>query len=545
MDKENNTFDNKLAGIFIEESAIPDQFVIDEVHQREYLCDGEMKTWNGATHEVFSPIYVKTNEGLKQKLIGSYPLCTEKEAQESLDAAVWAYRDGRGEWPTMSVAERIALVELFTGKMIAKKDTIVKLIMWEIGKSYSDSVKEFDRTVEYIYATIDSLKNLDRDSSRFEIVDGIAAQIRRSPLGVVLCMGPYNYPLNETFTTLIPALIMGNTILFKPPKFGTLLHYPLQEAFQESFPKGVVNLLYGRGNVIIPKLMQSGKINVLTLIGSSKVANELKKLHPKVNQLRAVLGLDAKNAAIITAKADIPLAVKEVLTGSLSFNGQRCTALKIIWVHRSIATEFIRQFNVALADLKFGLPWDSGVALTPLPEPDKVNYLNACIVDAQANGAQIMNENGGRSIASFFYPAVVYPVNSTMRLYHEEQFGPIVPIVPFDDFEETIQYLIDAKYGQQVSIFTNDADELAALIDPLVNQVSRLNINSQSQRGPDVFPFTGRKDSAEGTLSVSDAIRSFSIRSLVAFKMNESNKVLINEIVNEDKSNFISTKFIF
>jgi acyl-CoA reductase-like NAD-dependent aldehyde dehydrogenase len=338
---------------------------------------------------------------------------------------------------------------------------------------------------------------------------------------------------------------MGNIILFKPPKFGTLLHYPLQEAFQESFPKGVVNLLYGRGNVIIPKLMQSGKINVLTLIGSSKVANELKKLHPKVNQLRAVLGLDAKNAAIITAKADIPLAVKEVLTGSLSFNGQRCTALKIIWVHRSIATEFIRQFNVALADLKFGLPWDSGVALTPLPEPDKVNYLNACIVDAQANGAQIMNENGGRSIASFFYPAVVYPVNSKMRLYHEEQFGPIVPIVPFDEFEETIQYLIDAKYGQQVSIFTNDADELAALIDPLVNQVSRLNINSQSQRGPDVFPFTGRKDSAEGTLSVSDAIRSFSIRSLVAFKMNESNKVLINEIVNEDKSNFISTKFIF
>lgn len=114
---------------------------------------------------------------------------------------------------------------------------VVRLIMWEIGKSYADSVKEFDRTVEYIYATIDSLKNLDRDSSRFEIAEGIAAQIRRSPLGVVLCMGPFNYPLNETFTTLIPALIMGNTILFKPPKFGTLLHYPLQEAFSGKFSK--------------------------------------------------------------------------------------------------------------------------------------------------------------------------------------------------------------------------------------------------------------------------------------------------------------------
>jgi len=545
MQKENPNFEASLEHLFVAADAVPEEFRIEEVHQTEYLSNGEMKPWEGPVHQVYSPVYIKTANGLEQKLIGSYPLATEKEAQESLDAAVAAYHDGRGEWPTMSVSERIHCVEQFTGKMIARKDKIVKLIMWEIGKSYADSTKEFDRTVEYIYATIDSLKNLDRDSSTFQIVDGIAAQVRRSPLGVVLCMGPYNYPLNETFTTLIPALIMGNTILFKPPKFGTLLHYPLQQAFLESFPKGVVNLLYGRGNVIIPGLMKSGKINVLTLIGSSKVANELKKLHPKVNQLRAVLGLDAKNAAIITSKADIPLAVKEVLTGTLSFNGQRCTALKIVWAHRDIVDDFIKQFNVALSELKFGLPWEPGVSLTPLPEPDKVNYLNACIADAEANGAKVMNENGGKSVASFFYPAVVYPVNSKMRLYHEEQFGPIIPIVPFEDPEETIQYLIDTKYGQQVSIFTNDADELSALIDPLVNQVSRLNVNTQSQRGPDVFPFTGRKDSAEGTLSVSDAIRSFSIRTLVAFKMNESNKKLINEVINEDKSNFLSTKFIF
>ena len=90
-----------------------------------------------------------------------------------------------------------------------------------------------------------------------------------------------------------------------------------------------------------------------------------------------------------------------------------------------------------------------------------------------------------------------------------------------------------------------DASQVGSLIDPLVNQVSRVNINSQSQRGPDIFPFTGRKDSAEGTLSIPDAIRSFSIRSLVAFKMNDANKELINDIVNSDKSNFLSTKFIF
>lgn len=539
------TFEEKLNNLFTTEDQIPEEFRIEEIHQKEYLSNGEMKQWSGDVHEVYSPVYIKNGEELRPKLIGSYPVCTEKEAQESLTAAVEAYNDGRGEWPTMSVSERIEHVEQFTRKMIATKDKVVKLIMWEIGKSHADSVKEFDRTVEYIYATIDSLKNLDRDSSKFEIAEGIAAQIRRSPLGVVLCMGPFNYPLNETFTTLIPALIMGNTILFKPPKFGTLLHYPLQEAFLEAFPKGVINVIYGRGNVIIPGLMESGKINVLTLIGSSRVANELKKQHPKVNRLRAVLGLDAKNASIITTNADINLAVKETVTGSLSFNGQRCTALKIVWVHRSKADEFIKGFNKAVSELKFGLPWEEGVSLTPLPEPYKIDYLNECIGDAEAKGAKVMNENGGVSKASFFFPAVVYPVNSEMKLYHEEQFGPIIPIVPFDDLEEVIQYLIDAQFGQQVSIFSMDASEIGSLIDPLVNQVSRVNINSQSQRGPDIFPFTGRKDSAEGTLSVPDAIRSFSIRSLVAFKMNDANNQLINEIINDDKSKFLSTRFIF
>jgi glyceraldehyde-3-phosphate dehydrogenase (NADP+) len=540
------TFTEQLEKIFVAEEEIPKEFALPaEVHQRTYLCNGEMLQWNGDVHEVYSPVCVRTPEGLKRKLIGTYPVCTQKEAMDALDAAVAAYNNGRGEWPTMGVADRIACVENFTRKMIEQKDIVVKLIMWEIGKSYADSIKEFDRTVEYIYATIDALKDIDRDSSRFEIEQGIVAQVRRSPLGVVLCMGPFNYPLNETFTTLIPAIIMGNTLLFKPPKHGTLLHYPLLEAFRSCFPKGVVNTIYGRGNAIVPDLMKSGKINVLTLIGSSKVANELKKLHPKINRLRAILGLDAKNAAIITSHADIKLAVQETVLGSLSFNGQRCTALKIIFVHKTIAEEFLNQLKEEVSKLKFGMPWEKGVSLTPLPEPNKPAYLKECIDDALENGAAVVNENGGATVESFFYPAIVYPVNSKMKLYREEQFGPIIPVIPYESMEEPIEYLIESTHGQQVSIFSNDSHEVASSIDILVNQVSRVNINAQCQRGPDAFPFTGRKDSAEGTLSVVDALRSFSIRSLVATKLNDNNKHLLNEIVSGEDSNFLSTKFIF
>ena len=535
-----------LENLFPKEADIPAAYALDgPLDQRSYLSNGDMLTWSGDVHTVLSPICIQTAKGLERKLIGTYPLCGEKEAQIALDAAVAAYNNGRGEWPTMSVAQRIECVEKFTRDIIAKKEEVVKLIMWEIGKTYGDSVKEFDRTIEYINATIDALKDIDRQSAGFTIEQGIVAQIRRSPLGVVLCMGPFNYPLNETFTTLIPALIMGNTILFKPPKHGTLLFYPLLKAFRDNFPKGVVNTIYGRGNKIIPGLMESGKINVLTLIGSSKVANELKKMHPKVNRLRAILGLDAKNAAIITANADLGLAVKETVLGSLSFNGQRCTALKIIFVHKKHVDSFVKELSAEIAKLKYGMPWEDGVSLTPLPEPQKPAYLKEVIDDAIAKGAQVVNENGGQTKKSFVFPAVVYPVTKEMKLYTEEQFGPVIPIVTFDDIEEPINYLIESTHGQQVSIFSNDDEEVAALIDPIVNQVSRVNINCQCQRGPDVFPFTGRKDSAEGTLSVVDALRSFSIRSLVATKLNDNNKRLLNEIIDGHSSNFLSTKYLF
>lgn len=540
-----DNFKDQLQAIFVAEDQILAEHRIEEIHQREYLVNGEMRPWDGEVSKVYSPVLLPDADGkLQRKLIGTYPVCGEYEAMEAMEAAIQAYDSGRGEWPTMSITDRIKCMDKFVYKMIEQRTLIVKLIMWEIGKSYADSAKEFDRTVEYINATIDGLKDIDRQSSRFEMAEGLVAQIRRSPLGVVLCMGPFNYPLNETFTTLIPALIMGNTLLFKPPKHGTLLHYPLLEAFRDAFPKGVVNTVYGRGAVVTPGLMATGKINVLAFIGSSKVANDLKKRHPKVNRLRAVLSLDAKNAAIVTKHADLSLAVSECILGSLSFNGQRCTAIKIIFVHKEVADEFLTLLSAAVDALKPGLPWTKDVKLTPLPEPHKPDYLKECIDDAIAHGAKVMNEHGGITAESFVFPAVMYPVNSEMKLYREEQFGPVIPVVPFESIEEPIEYQIDSPHGMQVSIFSNDAKEISSLIDPFVNLVSRVNINSQCQRGPDVFPFTGRKDSAEGTLSVHDALRSFSIRSLVATKMTETNKQIINEIVNDNDSNFLSTKYI-
>lgn len=524
-------------------SEIPEAYKIKTLlHQKTYLVSGELKQWNGATAEVHSTI--SSTETYKPTLLGTVPNLSETEALEALDSAVEAYDNGQGLWPTMKVVDRIACMEKFVKQMKTKREEVVKYLMWEIGKNLPDSEKEFDRTVDYIYDTIEEYKQIDRDSAKFEKNDGVYAHIRRGPLGVVLCLGPYNYPLNETFTLLIPALIMGNTVIFKPAKHGVLLISPLLEAFQNSFPKGVVNIIYGRGRVLATPIMKSGKVDVLALIGNSKSANTLQESHPKKNRLRLVLGLEAKNPAIVLPDADLDLAVDECISGTLSFNGQRCTALKVLYIHESVVEEFNRRFSYKVDTLKFGNPWEPGAKLTPLPEVDKPAYIQELIDDALGKGAKIINKKGGETSENFIYPAVLYPVSKDMRVFEEEQFGPVIPVVSFSDIEEPLNDMAESNYGQQVSLFGKNVNTLSPLIDTLVNLVCRVNLNSSCQRGPDVYPFTGRKDSAFSTLSVHDALRSFSIRTFVASKDNEYNNAILNELLEKKTSNFISTDYI-
>ncbi len=528
------------------EREIPKEFQITElIHQNSYLVNGELVEWNGKTTEVYSSVHTINNKGeYAPTSLGSIPYMSETEAMSALSAAGNAFGKGQGLWPTMKVADRIACMENFVEQMKTKRAEVVKLLMWEIGKTLPDSEKEFDRTVEYIYDTIEDYKELDRNSAKFTKHGGVHAHIRRGPLGIVLCLGPYNYPLNETFALLIPAIMMGNTAIFKPAKHGVLLISPLLEAFRSSFPKGVVNIIYGRGREVAAPIMQSGRVDVLALIGNSKSAIALQDQHPYKNRLRLVLGLEAKNPAIVLSDADLDLAIDECIAGTLSFNGQRCTALKLVYVHEEVVDEFNKRYAAKVDALKFGNPWEPGVKLTPLPEPGKPAYIQELIDDAVAKGAKVINKKGGETTENYIFPAVLYPVTKEMRVYEEEQFGPVVPIIPFSDIEEPLNDISESNYGQQVSLFGKDIRTIAPLIDTLVNLVCRVNLNSSCQRGPDVYPFTGRKDSAVATLSVHDALRSFSIRTFVASKDNEYNNRILQDLLGSKASNFVSTDYI-
>ena len=240
------------------------------------------------------------------------------------------------------------------------------------------------------------------------------------------------------------------------------------------------------------------------------------KQHPHPYRLRTLLGMGAKNPAIVLQDADLDAAAAEIVSGALNFNGQRCTALKHVLVERKVADALVERLADHVARLQLGMPWEDKVTITPLPDPHKPAHLAKLVEDSVAKGARVVNPGGGEWAGTLFRPALVYPVPETAELYTAEQFGPILPVSVIDSPEQAIGAVERSDVGQQVSIFGRDAATIGRMVDHLANLVCRVNVNTQCRRGPDVYPFAGRKDSAVGTLSVTDALRVFSIRSMVA-----------------------------
>lgn len=510
------------------------------------LVAGTIRDTGFARKEVVSPCMIRTAQGaLEPRVLGDTPQVTREQFQEAVGAASHAWNKGLGEWSTARMEERIVAIALFKKRFVEKRELLARLLIWEIAKTRADAFAEIDRTAQYIDDTLEAAKQLDREGARVQFAGGLLAQVRRMPLGVTLCMGPFNYPINETFTTLIPALLMGNTAVVKLPRFGQLVWDPLLEAFQECFPPGVVNIVNGLGREIIEPSVQSGLIDVLAFIGSSRVANGIKLAHPRPHHFRSILGLDAKNPALLLEDADLAVAIPEIIKGALSFNGQRCTAIKIVFAPESLRTRLCAELAAAVDALGCGMPWTPGATITPLADPQKPAQLARFVQDACARGARLLNPTrGAQHQQTLFAPAVVSDVPLDSSLGCEEQFGPVIPLVFYKDVSTFVNYMTDSSFGMQASLFGQDPARVGPLIDALSNQVCRINLNSQCQRGPDVFPFTGRKNSAEGTLSVTDALRSFSIRNLVTAKQDTNGKALFKGILQGDTSRFLSADIV-
>jgi len=275
----------------------------------------------------------------------------------------------------------------------------------------------------------------------------------------------------------------------------------------------------------MPPIMETGKVDILAFIGSSKAADALVRQHPQPHRLKSLLSLDAKNLGIVLPDADIKVAVKECVLGSTSYNGQRCTAIKLMMVHKKVVDSFIEEFCAGISGLTAGTPFGKH-AITPLASV-KPDYMNELVEDAKEKGAKVINTSGANWDRTIFFPAVVYPVNKDMKIWKEEQFGPVLPIAVYENISEVYDYMEKMHFGQQSAIFTSQeaaakpTQELSELLDACALSTCRVNINVQCSRGPDCYPFAGRRSSALGTLSVTEALRAVSVETLVAAKKRE------------------------
>ena len=291
---------------------------------------GKVLPWSGEVQDVFAPIYEAGTE--KKILIGQQARFGEEDSLAALEAATKSWDHGRGEWAQASPETRIAKVEELVVELKSKRDEIINVLMWEICKVKADATKEFDRTMDYIKDTISTYKTMLSHERSFIHEAGVLAQIKRAPIGIMLNLGPFNYPFNETYCTLIPAILMGNSVVMKLPNVGCLAHICTMEIYAKVFPPGVVNFISGAGRTTMPPIMKTGQVDIFCFIGGSTAADALLKQHPAPHRLKPCLSLDAKNLCVVMDDVDVAATVKECITGTLSYNGQRCTALKLLFV---------------------------------------------------------------------------------------------------------------------------------------------------------------------------------------------------------------------
>ena len=498
---------------------IPQYLIIDKsIEQNTTLLNGKLVKLETDLQDVISPIAIKHGTELKSIRLGSHPLMNHQQAIEALNSTSSAFNGDT--WKNKSSNYRIKCVKEFLDNFSKLKDSVVKMLIWENCKPLQEAENEFQRTIEYIEQSIEEYKKIESQTN-IQNYSGFSGKILNTPIGIVISMGPSNYPIYESYSLCIPALLIGNTVLMKIPRYGSLLHNQIIELLQSSFPKGVINVIYGKNEDTINPIMQTGEIDMLAYMGSNMFVEPLILSHPKPYRIKKLLGLDAKNPAIVLKDCDLDYIVKEIVLGALAFNGQRCAAIKIIFAHSKIYDKLVEEIKNEIEKQIIGMPWTEDVRITPIFDKNRILYLKTLFEDAMNKGAINNTTDGGKINHTFFYPTLLSNVNSSMRIYTEEQFGPIVPIVRFDDIKEPLEYVQNSEFGQQISIFGNNSKEISKLASFLQYQCGRVNINTKCQRGPDIFPFTGKKSSGMGELSINSTLKEFIAHSVVAGKEND------------------------
>lgn len=460
------------------------------------LYDGQwIPSDNRDTIEIKSPINKET--------LGYIQAMTKEEVDKAIENSVEAQK----YWKEVPINRRAAILHRAAELIEENAKEITDILTLEIAKDTKSSKAEVLRTADYIRFAADAGKQLEGETIPGDSFPGIEKNkisvVTRIPLGVVLAIAPFNYPINLSASKIAPALIAGNTVILKPPTQGSISALYLAEIFNRAgLPRGVLNTVTGRGKDIGDYVVTHKCIDFINFTGSTEVGRHISEITAMKPLL---LELGGKDAAIVLEDADLDEAAKNIVSGAYSYSGQRCTAVKRILVVEAVAEELSWKVRTLVEKLSIGDPRDNNV-IGPLINTKAADFVMELIEDAKAKGATLLV--GGERVDHMIYPTLFDNVTLDMRLAWEEPFGPVLPIIRVASIEEAIKIANESKYGLQSSVFTKDIDKAFYIANNL--EVGTVQINNKPERGPDHFPFSGVKASGMGTQGIKYSIEAMS-----------------------------------
>lgn len=460
------------------------------------LFDGHwVESNSGDNIEIKSPIDENT--------LGYVQAMTKEEANKSIENACEAQR----YWKQVPINKRADILHRAASILEENAEEIAEILTMEIAKDKKSSLAEITRTADYIRFSADAGKQLEGETIPGDSFPGTEKNkisvVTREPLGVVLAISPFNYPINLSASKIAPALIAGNSVILKPPTQGSISALYLAEVFNKAgLPRGVLNTITGKGKDIGDYVVTHPKIDFINFTGSTEVGQHISKI---TTMKPLLLELGGKDAAIVLEDADLDESAKNIVNGAYSYSGQRCTAVKRILVMEKVADELSTKIKNLVEKLSVGDPRENSV-IGPLINDKAADFVMNLIEDAEGKGAKLLA--GGKREGRLIYPTLFDHVNLDMKIAWEEPFGPVLPIIRIKSIDEAIKIANESKYGLQSSIFTKNIEAAFYIADKL--EVGTVQINNKTERGPDHFPFSEVKSSGMGTQGIKYSIEAMS-----------------------------------
>lgn len=459
--------------------------------------------WKSSEQEItiYSPI--------NQEELGTVPAMSQAEVDEAMQAA----RAALPAWRALSAVERAAYLHKTAAILERDKEEIGTILAKEVAKGIKAAIGEVVRTADLIrYAAEEGLRITGQamEGGGFEAASkNKLAVVRREPIGVVLAIAPFNYPVNLSGSKIAPALIAGNVVMFKPPTQGSISGLLLAKAFEEAgIPAGVFNTITGRGSDIGDYIIEHKEVNFINFTGSTPIGERIGRL---AGMRPIMLELGGKDAALVLEDADLEHAAKQIVAGAFSYSGQRCTAIKRVIVLESVAEQLATLLQEEVSKLTVGNPFDNA-DITPVIDNASADFIWGLIEDAQEKGAQALTPI--KREGNLLWPVLFDQVTKDMKVAWEEPFGPVLPIIRVANVEEAIAFANESEFGLQSSVFTNDFKKAFEIAEKL--EVGTVHINNKTQRGPDNFPFLGVKGSGAGVQGIKYSIEAMTnVKSIV------------------------------